>query len=202
MTSTSSARPGIARSLNCDGAYGIALGVGVLVLLAPLAGGFALRDLWRYERIGVAAGQWWRLLTAHLVHLDATHALLNAVGLALLWALFARAYRLGQWALAAASSVLAIDLGLWFLSTQVSWYVGASGLLHGVFACGCIALLRQRDRVALVAAAIFVAKLAWEQLVGPLPFESGQPVVTVSHAYGAIGGALAGLLLRPRSESL
>ena len=30
----------------------------------------------------------------------------------------------------------------------------------------------------------------------------GRPVVTISHLYGAAGGVLAGLLLRPRREPL
>jgi hypothetical protein len=56
--------------------------------------------------------------------------------------------------------------------------------------------------VGYVAAAVFVAKILWEQWQGPLPFETEHPVVTVSHAYGAMGGVLAGLLLRGRSERL
>jgi rhomboid family GlyGly-CTERM serine protease len=172
------------------------------VLLAPLAGGEPLTLLWRYERQAVAAGQWWRLLTAHFVHMDAGHALLNCAGLALLWALFARSYSLTQWLWTMAIALLTIDAGFWFVSTGLAWYVGASALLHGVFACGCIALMRQRDPIGYLAAAVFIAKLAWEQLHGPLPFETEHPVVTVSHAYGALGGAVAGLLLRARTERL
>jgi rhomboid family GlyGly-CTERM serine protease len=195
-------RPDIARSLNCDGRYAVGLLLCVALLLAPLAGGEPLLQLWRYERQAVAHGQWWRLLTAHFVHMDAGHALLNGAGLALLWALFARSYRLTQWLWAMGITLVSIDLGFWFISTGLQWYVGASALLHGVFACGCVALIRKRDSIGYLAAAIFIAKLAWEQLHGPLPFETRHPVVTVSHAYGAMGGALAGLLLRSRNDQL
>jgi len=188
----------VLRSLNSDGVYGLWLAVAAAVLLLPLLGGDALREAWRYERHAVGAGQWWRLLTCHLVHLDAVHALLNTVGLALLWALFAREYRLQQWLLALGASVLAIAIGFWFFSPSLQWYVGASALLHGVFACGCAALIRQRDRIGAIAGALFIAKLAWEQWHGPLPFERADQVVTISHLYGAIGGAIAGLLLRPQ----
>jgi rhomboid family GlyGly-CTERM serine protease len=195
-------RSDIARSLNCDGRYAAGLLLSATLLLAPLAGGQALEQLWRYERTAVGAGQWWRLITAHVVHMDAEHALLNCVGLALLWALFARSYRLVQWLWALGITIVTIDLGFWFVSTGLQWYVGASAMLHGVFACGCIALIRQRDPVGIVAALIFVAKLAWEQWQGPLPFETEHPVVTVSHAYGALGGAVAGLLLQRRTDQL
>jgi rhomboid family GlyGly-CTERM serine protease len=192
----------IARSLNGDGRYGIGLALAAALLLLPLLGGMALRDAWRYERTAVAAGEWWRLLTCHLVHLDAVHALLNTAGLALLWALFARSYHLSSWLLAIAISTVAIDCGFWFLSTQLRWYVGASGLLHGVFACGCLAMMRTGDRVGFIAGAVFAGKLAWEHWHGPLPFERADQVVTVAHLYGAIGGALAGLKLRPRRQGI
>jgi rhomboid family GlyGly-CTERM serine protease len=189
----------VARSLNSDGAYGAGLAIATASLLLPLLGGDWLRAAWRYERGAVAAGQWWRLVTCHLVHLDAIHALLNTVGLALLWALFAREYRPGQWLLALGVSMFAIAVGFWFLEPQLRWYVGASAVLHGTFACGCVALIKRGDRIGLIAGVLFVAKLAWEHWHGPLPFERADQVVTISHLYGAVGGALAGVLLRPRA---
>lgn len=190
------------RSLNCDGRHGVGLLLAVAALLLPLLGGDALREAWRYERTPIATGEWWRLLTAHVVHLDTGHALLNAAGLALLWALFARIHGVRAWLLVLVIVVAVIDGGFWWLSTQLRWYVGASGLLHGIFVAGCVAMIRARDRVGVIAAAILVAKLAWEHWHGPLPFEPAERVVTVAHLYGAAGGALAGLLLRPRTHGL
>jgi rhomboid family GlyGly-CTERM serine protease len=183
------------RSLNGDGRYGVALLLAAAVLLLPLLGGEHLRLAWRYQRDAVASGEYWRILTAHLVHLDASHALLNALGLVLLWGLFARAWRPRQWLFAIAMSLLTINLGFWFLSPQLQWYVGASGLLHGVFACGCIALLRERDWTGVAATLIFIAKLAWEHWMGPLPLEQSGAVVTIAHLYGAVGGFMAGILM-------
>jgi rhomboid family GlyGly-CTERM serine protease len=173
---------------------------GLLLLLAPLAGGEDLRIAWRYERSDVAQGDWWRLLTAHATHLDVRHALLNGTGFVLLWALFARSYSPLRWVAGLLIILAAIDAGFWFISAELVWYVGASALLHGVFACGCIAMIRTGDRVGIVAALLLVLKLCWEQFAGPLPFMAGQPVVTISHVYGAIGGLLAGLLLQPRQR--
>lgn len=195
-------RPTFLRSLNCDGVNGVALLAVLAVLLLPLAGGDALRELWRYERGAVLEGEWWRLATAHVTHLDLRHALFNAAGLALLWALFARSFSWLQWIGVVWLCALVIDAGFILLSPDLVWYVGASALLHGVFACGCIAWIRGGDRMGFVAIAALAAKLAWENLHGPLPFMAGQPVVTISHAYGAAGGVLAGLLLRPRREPL
>jgi rhomboid family GlyGly-CTERM serine protease len=176
--------------------------VAVALLLLPLAGGEMLRQSWRYERVAIAHGEMWRFVTAHFMHLDLHHALLNAAGLVLLWALFARSYAPRQWPLALALCMLVIDAGFWFLSPQLDWYVGASALLHGVFACGCLAWIRTGDRIGIIAIVLLGAKLAWEHYGAPLPFMAGRPVVTISHVYGAAGGVLAGLLLRPRHERL
>jgi rhomboid family GlyGly-CTERM serine protease len=190
------------RSLNCDGCYGLVLLLSLAVLILPLAGGEAIRAAWRYDRLTISTGEWWRLFTAHVVHLDAHHALLNGAGFALLWALFARSYAPLQWLLAVVVCLVAIDAGFLLLSRQVEWYVGASALLHGIFACGCIAWIRSGDRIGIVALALLAAKLAWEQYAGPLPMMGERPVLTISHVYGAVGGAVAGLLLRPRHERL
>jgi rhomboid family GlyGly-CTERM serine protease len=183
------------RSLNGDGRHGVALLLATAALLLPLLGGEPLRLAWRYQRDAVGAGEFWRLLTAHVVHLNATHALLNALGLVLLWGLFARVWSPMQWLFAVLLSLLCIDAGFWFLAPRLEWYVGASGLLHGIFACGCIALLRQRDWIGAVSTVVFIGKLIWEQRVGPLPFEESGAVVTVAHLYGAVGGFVAGLLM-------
>jgi rhomboid family GlyGly-CTERM serine protease len=182
-------------SLNGDGRHGVALLLAIGLLLLPLLGGEPLRLAWRYQRDAIAAGEFWRFFTAHVVHLDTTHALLNSVGLVLLWGLFARVWSPLQWLFALLLSLLTIDAGFWFLAPRLEWYVGASGLLHGIFACGCLALLRQRDWIGGVSAVVFIAKLVWEQRVGPLPFEQGGAVVTVAHLYGAVGGFVAGLLM-------
>ena len=140
----------VLRSLNCDGRRGLALlGACAVLLLAALTGE-AGRALLRYERGALAAGQWWRLLTAHVVHLDIRHALLNSLGLALLWALFARDYSPRQWGAVVLGAMAAIDAGLWLCDSTLLWYVGSSGALHGVMAAGALAHVRrgQRDGAA------------------------------------------------------
>ena len=104
------ASPKFLRSLNGDGHFGFALLLAIGLLLLPLLGGDRLRLAWRYQRDAIADGEIWRTLTAHIVHLDAGHALLNALGLVLLWGLFARTWNARQWLFAIAMSLLAIDL--------------------------------------------------------------------------------------------
>ena len=56
------------RSLNCDGRRGVALLLACVFLLLLTLSGESGQALLRYERSALASGQWWRLLSAHVVH--------------------------------------------------------------------------------------------------------------------------------------
>src|SRR5579862_2980136 len=153
----------LAKSLNCDGRRGaLLLGVCAALLLIQCGGSSAEWAL-RYDRDALAAGQWWRLLSAHLIHLGFQHALLDLAGLALLWALFAADYSWGAWLLILGLCVLGIDAGLWLLSSTTLWYVGSSGVLHGVLAAGTAAHLRSRQPHGWMLALFLIGKLIYEQ---------------------------------------
>ena len=165
----------------------------VAVVLIAL-GGEPVRLVLRYERAAVLAGEFWRLVTGHLVHSSAAHLVLNLAGLGLIAGLFPKDYSLGQWLLIAAASLVLIDLGFVFYEPQLQWYVGLSGVLHGLLAAGAVAWWRHESwPLALILSVIFLAKLAWEQVHGALPFSGDMVVIVAAHLYGAIGGALAAL---------
>lgn len=178
--------------------WGVPVALAALSLLFE-AGGDAARSGLRFDRAGISAGEWWRLLSGHLVHLGASHMLLNVAALLLLWWLVGTGLTVTGWLLAIVSSLACIDLGLWALDPSVTWYVGLSGLLHGLFAAGLVARSRSAPVESLVLGALLVAKLLFEQLAGPLPgseASAGGAVVVNAHLYGAAGGAAAALGLR------
>src|SRR5579863_4171615 len=193
---------GTLKSVNCDGRRGLLLAGACLLLLLPTAAGDAGRQLLRYDRTELAHGQWWRLLTAHLVHLDLRHALLNALGLALMWALFARDYSPRAWAAILLGATAGIDAGLWLADSTVGWYVGSSGVLHGVLAAGALAKARRREWEGAVLAVLLVVKLAYEHWVGPLPLAGTAAVVVAAHLYGVLGALAVAALLKPRATPL
>jgi rhomboid family GlyGly-CTERM serine protease len=166
-------------------------------LVAALPGEKA-RMLLRYDRTEIAAGELWRLLSGHFVHLDLSHLLLNLAGLLLVWILVGRAFRPLGWAIVLLASIVAIDAGFWWLLSGLDWYVGLSGALHGLFAAGLVGSVRQRPIESALLGLGLAAKLAWEQVGGSLPgtseFVAGA-VITEAHLYGAIGGLVAGVLL-------
>ncbi|MGA2838587.1 MAG: rhombosortase [Steroidobacteraceae bacterium] len=167
----------------------------LLVLCAVLGLGDNVSELLRYDRSAIAAGGWWRLLTAHIVHLDAHHLALNALGLVLLWSLFAADYDAIEWSIIVLAGALAISSGLWWLSPRVAWYVGASGVLHSVVAAGTAKHLAARVWDRWILLVLLSAKLIYEQLGGREP-----PLVVVdAHLYGAVCGFVVGAALSWRT---
>jgi rhomboid family GlyGly-CTERM serine protease len=165
-----------------------------LVLLSLL--GESGRQLLRYEREAVLQGEYWRLITGHLVHGTAQHLMLNVAGLILVAALFQDDYSWRAYLLIALFSLVAIDIDFVFYEPQLAWYVGLSGVLHGILAGGAVAWWRHESKqLALALSAILLGKLAWEYWHGALPLGSGLAVVVEAHRYGALGGALAGFIL-------
>lgn len=152
--------------------------------------------LWlRWDREAIAAGEWWRLATGHFVHLNLGHLALNLAGLALVWVLAGGRYRPLGWWLVVALSLALLDAGFWYLDPNLAWYVGLSGLLHGLLLAGTVDRLREAPLESTVLTLLVSAKLVYEQYAGPLPgseASTGGPVVVNAHLYGAIAGIFAG----------
>lgn len=176
----------------------IPVGVGVVCVLLGF-GDDLVREQARYERSALAAGELWRLLTAHLVHLNTSHLAMNMVALGILVLLLDDCLDAAEWAVVMLAAALGIDAGLYWLAVSVQWYVGLSGILHGVLVAGALNLVARADKVGFLLLVFALAKLAWEQWVGPMPFSetgTGGTVVVAAHLYGAIAGALALVLLK------
>ncbi len=176
----------------------------VLVLLIAVLlalGGEMTRQWLRFDRVEIDAGELWRLVTGHFVHLGWSHLALNGAGLVLVWYLVGDAFDRLRWFLIGVFTVIIMDIGLWIFDPMLMWYVGLSGLLHGILAAGLMEKLRKPDREALILMLLLLAKLAWEQFSGPLPGSestAGGTVVVDSHLFGALGGVVAAILLRIR----
>lgn len=185
------------RWLRQGGYWPLGLALVLVVLWAP---GDAVLDSLRYERSAISAGQVWRFITGHLVHASFAHLLLNLAGLGVVAALFPGEFSRREWTLVGLTSALAISAGLWWLRPQVTWYVGLSGVLHGILAAGALSWWRSQPRtLAALLSAVLLLKLAWEQWQGALGWSGELPVIVDAHLFGAVGGLAAGiaaLLLR------
>jgi rhomboid family GlyGly-CTERM serine protease len=180
------------------------LAVAAVIAVAAIfiqIGGDGVRDSLAFSRADLDTGQLWRFITGHFVHLGWSHLFLNLAGLALVAYLVGNTFDCFKWVFIAFVSIVTIDAGFWFLNPELDWYVGLSGLLHGLLAAGLLVGVLQLDRESIVLAVFVLAKLAWEQISGPLPgseASSGGVVIVDAHLYGALGGLLAAVLLRRR----
>ena len=195
--------PGLQRLLSFRSEVAVIPAALVLALVVFHLAGVDALDSLRYDRDAVLAGEAWRLVTGHLVHSDAIHLGWNLLGVVIVGFLFAGDYSPREWLVILLVSTAATDLGFLLLEPQLEWYVGFSGVLHGLMAAGLVAWLRtSRDPVTWLVTALFAGKLAWEHYAGALPFTAESlslPVVHEAHTYGAVGGLLAALWLARRS---
>lgn len=180
------------RHCTVPASWAIPIVIAVITVFLQAIGG---AEAWRLEReLALAAP--WRLASGQLVHLGWTHLTMNLTGLGIVWALFGRDLQAWQWAAAILACGAGVSLGLLWLSPGLDWYVGFSGILHGLLAT--VVLVRiSRQPTALDALVLIglAAKLAWEQFAGGDASSAhliGGTVIVDSHLYGALAGAACG----------
>jgi rhomboid family GlyGly-CTERM serine protease len=178
-------------------AFFAALTAAALILTAVPAAPTALA----YVRDDIRAGEWWRLVTGHLVHGTTVHLDWNLAGLALVWVAFGT--RLGgrAWTAAFLAAALGTGLGVLAFAPEVGAMLGLSGVLHGLMAAGAIAAVRAGERLGWAFIALLALKLAWEQLAGASPATEallGGAIAVDAHLYGSLAGAAAGALVPVR----
>ncbi len=155
----------------------------------------AARDLFIYRRDGFLAGEYWRIVSGHFVHITAPHLLLNLAAWLLIW-VYGRSVCAGPtWAALLFFCALGSGAGLVAFSPEVEWYTGLSGVLHGLLIA--VAVLRlsacRGDYAGWFILAVVAVKLGYEHFQGPTPVTAdwvGLRVIFEAHWYGAVSGVL------------
>lgn len=143
-----------------------------------------------WGRTAIADGQVWRCLSGHLVHLSTAHCLSNLLGLLLICEYLWDELALAEVCTLAVGTAAGISLCLWWFSPQIHWYVGLSGVLHGLWTgCALAWFCRTGDWSAAAALLLLAIKLAL-----PPHTHNALPVVTVAHTYGALSGLIWAVL--------
>ncbi len=143
-------------------------------------------------------GDWYRLVTGHLVHTNWLHMAMNSAALLITLLLFPTIY--GKARLLGGCilwDALFISFGLVLLFPQIGWYAGFSGVIHGLLMTG--ALLSLREPVSKILLVLLVAKVSWELWSGGESVSSDlieAPVIYEAHLLGLTAGALAALPLQ------
>ncbi|WP_412971103.1 rhombosortase [Glaciecola sp. MF2-115] len=152
---------------------------------------FALEHTW-WEQ-----GNYYQLLTGHFLHTNFVHILFNLMGLLLLWALHGDDYEVRSYLSKFFILCILLSLCINFFAPDITWYVGLSGAIHGVFAWGCISDLENKLLSGWLLLIGLVLKVGNEQINGAgslMPDLIDANVAVDSHLYGAILGLAIGLL--------
>jgi len=170
-------------------------------LLAILLQALPLQPLLRFQADAISSGELWRLLTGHLLHLSWLHLWLNLAGLWVIWWLGLGLIKASQWLLAMAICGLVVSLGFLLFSPEIAWYVGLSGILHGLLAALALLLIRKAERLGWAMLLMLSIKLLLEQwqISFGTQLDIGGRVLVDAHLYGAVAGVGVGLYWMLRS---
>lgn len=155
-------------------------------------------DSFLFERTSIEQGQWWRLITGHLVHSNEIHLLLNMLALALVIWLFEDVISAIECSSLIVVSAFLQSTVFYFYLPQVNAYVGLSGVIHSLYVVGTIMLLaRPQEKVwALALLSLVTLKLLTESLGQGISMTQdmiGGHVLTEAHLLGAMIGVVYGL---------
>jgi rhomboid family GlyGly-CTERM serine protease len=171
-----------------------------IVLTATAVAAFlglgAAPEAWVFDRLAIADGEWWRLVTGHWVHSDGSHAAWDISMLLLFGFLFEARLR-WRLPLVLFAATLAVDAWLWWGLPDLRFYCGLSGILNGLLVAGLLAWWRDtRHRLLLLTVVASSLKIVIEIHLGQaLLSETIWPSVPTAHAAGFLCGVAVHLLL-------
>lgn len=149
-------------------------------------------DLLMFDRAGIAAGEWWRLVTGHLVHGDLGHLAANVLALIILGGVMESLQRLGIKTLLflVMFGTIVIDTVLWLKLPGLDRYCGFSGILNTLFIAAVYEQWRDtRDWLYCALAIGGLGKIAIESgSAGAVLPLSSLPSVTEAHFAGFVAG--------------
>ena len=170
--------------------------IAVSLMFALIGNGI---DQWlQYSRHAISEGEYWRLFSGHLLHIGWIHLFLNQAALLIIWYFSGHFLNSTVWWGAALFSALGTSLCLYMFMPELLWYVGLSGVLHGLLAVGAVAGILRGSQEALLLLILIGVKVVWEQFDGALSSSvivEGKIIVN-AHLYGMLSGIVYITLLQ------
>jgi rhomboid family GlyGly-CTERM serine protease len=151
-----------------------------------------LLPLLSLEPTKVSAGEFWRLLTANLVHFGWIHTFMNAAALLLCVLAFFTEYSLKKFSLLLLWCCAIVGIGIYCFNPEYSPYAGLSGAIHGLIVAGLLQTRAYPMWIRVMALGLVVVKLVQENSAGyeATDLQALLPVAVAveSHLYGAVAG--------------
>lgn len=140
----------------------------------------------RYERQAIQAGEYWRVISGHFLHIDTMHLILNVTGVIFFGFLFEALIPFSQWLIYTLVLCLSVSAGLFIINQHIQWYVGFSGVLHGlIFFGGYLYYSIYKQAYILILLSILLIKIIYEQFYALHTLIQANIVVD-AHFYGMV----------------
>ena len=151
----------------------------------------------RFQQDWVQKAEFWRVVTAHWIHFNWQHLLLNGLGLVLCVGIARPTWSIGRWTVYNLLLAIGISMLFTWFNPELGWYVGYSGVLFGVFLLSAFELFKTERIMALLLGLGVCSKVALEQM-SPMTVTSsdiiGVPVIIDAHLYGLVLAAAIALI--------
>lgn len=147
-----------------------------------------------WDRQAILAGEIWRILTGNLTHTNWPHMIMNTLALAVISFIFRAHIHLKSYT--GLILGLSVVVGIAILASDIRWYAGLSGVLHGVFAWGVMKDIQTRQKGGWLLLGGLIVKVGWEQIMGGSASSAaliGARVATEAHLAGALAGGVFAL---------
>jgi len=159
-------------------------------------------NLMQYDRLGIACGETWRIISCHWTHWSWEHLIWDVVVFVALGAVCERFNRRNFFLCIIFTSLL-IPIGVWLLLPEMHYYRGLSGFDAALFIMAAFVMVddktlgKSRNSVLIKIAAItcLLAKISYEAIFQQAIFvQSGNDFIPVplAHLVGGIVGVVLG----------
>lgn len=174
------------------------IGFGLLLLALSAAAPWVNAPL-QFSSALIEQGQWWRLYTAHFVHLNLHHGLMNVLGFWACCYFFHDVYRWPHFLVWLLVGPWVVGLAMWWLDASIPHYVGLSGLLYGWLMLAIVAGFFTQPLLHALGFVVLAGRLVWEQTpnynVDYLLNSIGGVVYVNAHLYGGLFGLILGVIM-------
>ena len=158
----------------------------------------SLQEVLYLKHDPIRQGEWWRLLTCHLVHLSDNHTLFNFVGYVIVAFSFRDEISPRREIITLLITMSGVGLGIFYLNPEMYSYVGLSGAIYGVMVTYAIVGLHRMPLISWGFLAFIVVKFIIEEITGSTNPATekfiGGKIAKNSHLYGALAGIIPGIV--------
>ncbi|PJY99170.1 MULTISPECIES: rhomboid family intramembrane serine protease [Bacillus] len=154
------------------------------------------RDTVTGYNLGVANGEWWRLITPVLLHAGFTHLLFNSMSIFLFAPALERMLGKARFLLVYAGSGIIGNIGTYVTEPLDYVHVGASGAIFGLFGVYLYMVVFRKELIGQEHSKMILTLLAFAVLMSLI----NSNINIMAHLFGLCGGFLLSFLCVQKKE--